>query len=171
MGEVASLIPLLQGGMQAASSIQEGQAAQMVGNINAKYADMQAQDALRIGETEAGKRMMQGGLEASSATAKAAGQGIRVDTGSAAKSAEDIKAAAIIDAQTIRTNAAKQAWGYGVEADNFRTQGRFAAIKGYSDAAQSIIGGGMRYAYDQYAMSKYGKKPSAGGSDATYEGD
>jgi hypothetical protein len=145
--------------MQAASSYQEGQATKMVAGINAKYADMQAQEALRIGEKEAGRRMMQGGLEASSAVAKAAGQGIRVDTGSAAQSAEDIKAAAIADAATIRTNAAKQAWGYGVEAANFRTQGRFAEIKGYGDAAQSIIGGGARYAYDQYSMSKFNKKP------------
>lgn len=165
MGELASLLPLVQGGMQAASSYQEGQATKMVSNINAKYADHQAQEALRIGEQDAGRRMMQGGLEASSAVAKAAGQGIRVDTGSAAKSAEDIKAAAIEDAATIRTNAAKQAWGYGVEAANFRNQGRFAEIKGYGDAAQSIAGGGMRYAYDQYKMGKFGDKPKDTSTD------
>ncbi len=159
MGELASLLPLIQGGMQAASSYSEGQATKMVANQNAKYANLQAEEALRIGEQDAGRRMLQGGQDASSAMAKAAAQGIRVDTGSAAATQEDIKRAAIMDAQTIRTNAAKQAWGYGVEASNFRTQGRFAEIKGYSDAAQSIAGGGARYAYDQYNMSKFGKKP------------
>lgn len=159
MGEVASLIPLLQGGMQAASSYQEGQATKMVAGINAKYADMQGREALRIGEQDAGRRMLQGGQDAGAAMASAAAQGIRVDTGSAAQTQEDIKRAAIVDAQTIRTNAAKQAWGYGVEAANYRAQGRFAEIKGYGDAAQSIASGGMRYAYDQYTISKYNKKP------------
>ena len=159
MGEVASLLPLLQGGMQAASSYSEGQAGKMVAGINAKYADMQGREALRIGEQDAGRRMMQAGQESGAAMAKAAGQGIRVDTGSAAKTQEDINAAAIVDAQMIRANAAKQAWGYGVEASNFRSQGRFAEIKGYGDAAQSIAGGGARYAYDQYTMGKFNKKP------------
>jgi hypothetical protein len=171
MGEVASLIPLLQGGMQAASSYQEGQATKMVAGINAKYANMQGQEALRIGEQNAGRRMLQGGQDASSAAAQFVGGNIRADKGSAAQTQEDIKNAAIVDAQTIRTNAAKQAWGYGVEATNFKNQGRFAEIKGYSDAAQSIIGGGMRYAYDQYSLSKYGNKKPPGSSDASYEGD
>jgi len=170
MGEISALLPILQGGMQAASSYEEGQASKMVSNINARYAQAQGREALRIGEQDAGRRMMQGGQEAASETAHVAAQGIRTDTGSAAAVHEDIKNAAIMDAQSIRTNAAKQAWGYGVEASNFRTQGRFAEIKGYGDAAQSIIGGGLRYAYDQYRFGYKTPPPDNGPVPTPYGG-
>lgn len=173
MGEIASLIPVIQGGAQAAQSYEQGQASKMVAGINAGYAKQAAQDALRIGETDAGRRMMQGGPEASAATAHAAGQGILVGNGSAADVQASIKDAAIQDAATIRLNAAKQAWGYGVEASNYKMQGRFAEIQGWTGAANSIAGGGMRYAYDQYSASRFAKPvvPPYSGGDATYPGD
>lgn len=167
MGEIASLLPLVSGAASAASSYSEGQASKMVANQNASYAKMQGAEALRIGEKDAGNRMLQSGQDAGAAAGKAAAQGILVSTGSAAATQEDIKRAAIQDASTIRTNAAKQAWGYGVEAANYKAQGRFAMIKGYTDAAQSIASGGMRYAYDQYKMG--GQKPPPDLSTEEYE--
>lgn len=156
MAEIASLIPLISGAAGAASSYQEGQATKMVANINAQSANLQGEDARRIGEQDAAQRLQQGGMDASSARAKAAAQGINVDTGSAAKVQGDIKAAAITDASTIRKNAAMQAWGYGVEASNYRMQGRFAAIAGWNQGAQSLISGGMQSAllYDQLQKNK-----------------
>ena len=43
------------------------------------------------------------------------------------------------DALTIRANAARQAWGYKVEANNYRNEGRVAKATGRNAAAGTYL--------------------------------
>ncbi|WP_196297481.1 hypothetical protein [Xanthomonas albilineans] len=45
-----------------------------------------------------------------------------------------------VDQQTIRQNAARQAWGYSAQATNYRNQGSIARWSGNSQATGTILG-------------------------------
>lgn len=169
MGEVASLLPLLQGASSAAgaygqysASMAEGRYARGMNNMNAQLALQQAEQANQVGEQEAARRLQKGGQDADSERARYAAQGINVDTGSAAQTQQDVRAAAEQDAVTIRKNAAMQAWGFGMDAVNSRGRGRMAYNAGKNEGYQSLISGGLQFA--RYANEAYnaGKKPKGG---------
>ncbi len=166
MGEIGSLLPLLQGASSAAgaygqysASMAEGRYGRAVGNMNAQLALQQAEDAERVGTQEASKRLQQGGQDASSERARMAAQGINVDTGSAAQTQEDVRKAAEADAQTIRKNAAMQSWGFGMDAVNSRSRGKMAYRAGKNEGLSSLISGGLQFT--RYAGEAYtaGQKP------------
>lgn len=46
-----------------------------------------------------------------------------------------------VDQQTIRQNAARNAWGFNAQAQNFRTQGQLSRWSGNAQATGSILGG------------------------------
>ena len=46
-----------------------------------------------------------------------------------------------MDEQVLRNNATREAWGYRVKADLFRTEGALQAQAADNDAIGSIIGG------------------------------
>jgi hypothetical protein len=175
MGEIASLLPLLQGASSAAgaygqysASMAEGRYGRAVGNMNAQLALQQAEDANRVGEQEAAKRLRQGGQDASSERARYAAQGINVDTGSAAQTQEDVRKAAEQDAVTIRKNAAMQAWGFGMDAVNSRAKGNMAYRAGRNEGLSSLISGGLQFT--RYATESYnaGQKPKAKDDDTVF---
>lgn len=169
MGEIASLLPLIQGTTAAAGAYGEYEASnaqgryrQRAGNINAQLALRQGEDATRIGEDEAQRRLRQGGQDASSERVRLAAQGVNVNTGSAARTQQDIANAAGQDAATIRKNAAMQSWGYGVDAINSKAGGKMARTAGRYQGTQSLISGGMqfaRYGLESYNESQKNKKP------------
>ena len=55
-----------------------------------------------------------------------------------------------VDQQTTRMNAARQAWGFNAQAQNYRTQGQLSRWGGNAAASGTILGslaqaGGMAY--------------------------
>ena len=173
-------------GMQAIGQIRAGQAAGRAGEAqraaaesgaelqeyNAQVAELQAKDALERGaEQESGFRMQVRGAVGAQRAGFAAGN-IDVSSGSAVDVQADAAFLGELDALTIRTNAAREAWGFKVQASDLRQRAQIARREGvyleaagrtqaqaaYLGAAGTLLGGGA-----SLYQARYGQ-PSGGGN-------
>jgi hypothetical protein len=99
-------------------------------DYNAAVAEVQAQDAIARG-AEDESRFRQGvrTLIGSQRAGFAAGN-VDVGFGSAVDVQADAAMLGELDALTIRTNAAREAWGYKVQAEDLRRRGQIARKEG-----------------------------------------
>lgn len=102
---------------------------------NAEYADAQAKDAIQIGQQQeyrqrAGVRSLVGSQRAAGAA-----QGVDVDSGSMLDVQLEAVGVGELDALTIRNNAAREAWGYKVQAADLRNRGKLAQYAGRTQAS------------------------------------
>jgi len=141
----------------------ESQAQQY--DFNAGIADLQAQDAQQRGvEEEQRFRTQVRGLVGTQRTGFA-GQNVVAGTGSAADVQADSARLGELDAQQIRANAQREAWGYQVQADDLRMGAKVARQGGQAartaanwQAAGTVIGAGSslllsRYGWDRRAAT------------------
>lgn len=92
-------------------------------DVNASLADRQAADAVTRGNEAASRQQMATkGLLGSQRTGFAS-QGVQVDTGSPVDVSADTAQLGELDRLTIEHNAAREAYGYRVDAANARAQG------------------------------------------------
>jgi hypothetical protein len=104
----------------------EGQLA----DYNASVAQLQAQDAVARGAQEESRfRSGVRGLAGSQKAGFAAGN-VDVGFGSAVDVQADTAFLGELDALTIRTNAAREAWGYKVQAEDLTRRGQIARMEG-----------------------------------------
>lgn len=131
-------------GLSAVGQYKAGKAAQREGeaqkraaesqaqllDYNAAVADVQARDAIARGAEEESKyRQGVRKLIGSQRTALAASN-VDVGFGSAADVQADAAFLGELDALTIRTNAAREAWGYKVEAEDTRKRAEITRREG-----------------------------------------
>lgn len=149
MGATAAMA--VGAGLSASNSRKAGKANQKLADYNAEVAELQADDAILRGEQEEGvHRLKVKGLIGSQRVAFAAG-GVDVNSGNAVDVQADTARFGELDALTIRTNAAREAWGYRVGASDMRARGQIAQQEGNAKAAGTIL-----TAAGSYASSKYG---------------
>lgn len=118
-------------GAQQAGDYQAG-----IYNQNATFAEAQATDALNRGQlAEQRHRAEIRGLIGSQKTAFAA-SGVNIDSGSALDVQTNDAGMGALDELTIRNDAAKEAWGYRVQAADYRSKSQLSRIAG-SNTAQS----------------------------------
>lgn len=103
-----------------------------VAQANATMAGYQREDALRRGEEEAQLAARQAERMRGTQVARLASNGLDITSGSSLSILEDTAFFGAQDVQTIRNNAAREAWGYSVQADNER-----ASSQMYSSAARA----------------------------------
>lgn len=156
--------------MGAAGAIEEGQAESNAANYNATLAGFNATQAEQNAKlsTEAGsaRAAMQGRqtrAEFGSERANAAGGGLDPNSGSAVDVQASTAELGHLDALTIRTNAAKEAYGYQTQSTDFQNQakldvmsGEQAKIASQYKATSSLLGGASD------ASSKYQEFKMAG---------
>lgn len=128
-----------QGEAAAAAGEHQQQAANSQADLqdyNAQIADLQAKDATARGAlAESNYRSEVRGVIGQQRTLIAANN-IDVSFGSAVDVQADAAYLGELDALTIRTNAAREAWGYQVQATDLRRRGRIARDEGvYLEAA------------------------------------
>lgn len=127
--------------MSAGSSFFSGRYNQQIADMNADMADAQARDAITRGQEEERRhRQSVQGLIGRQRAALAA-QGVDVNSGSALDVQADAAKFGALDAVTIRNNAAREAWGYRVQAANYKAEGRLAFNRGMLDAGGTLLGG------------------------------
>lgn len=150
MGATASIITAVSTGAKIGAGFaqqqQDAQGASLRGRFanavaerNAQLAERQGQDALARGELAANRVGGQTDQAVSSGRAAAAAGGSDVNVGSAAAVTASERLVGAVDALTIRNNAAREAWGYNVEAANQRMQGRLALLSGENQAARQRL--------------------------------
>lgn len=112
---------------------------------NATMAENQARDAKTRGDLEAFSALRKAEqLKGSQKTALAA-SGLDISSGTPMDLLESTEIMGEVDANTIRSNAAREAWGYTVEAQNYRNSAAMSratakATKPWQSAGLSLLG-------------------------------
>lgn len=175
MGATAGIM-LLTGGSAVNSALDQraaGSAARQRGEYeaavqeqNATLAEQQATDALSRGQiAESRQRGVTRQVTGANRAALAA-QGLDTSSGSAADVIGQDQLFGDLDALTIRNNAAREAWGYNVDAANQRQSARLARLTGqneqaaYNNQATSTLLTGAANTYGLYSTRT--KKPNQG---------
>lgn len=121
----------------------QGDYQQRVSEVNTTIADMEADQAVAIGEKNANQYASKVRQKVGDERAGLASQGIDVNTGTAYDVQEDTKFFGDLDVQTIKNNAYMQAFGYKMQSIGASAAGQFAGISANLNSNSSLIGGGL----------------------------
>lgn len=132
----------LVGGMMGAQSAnQQGDFQSGMLTQNAVFKNQAATETEMAGDTAADwQRVRTGQAVGTQRTAQAA-NGIDVNSGSAAQLQDDTSMLGELDALTIQNNAAREAYGYRVQAGQDMKNARQALTNAKAGATGSILGG------------------------------
>jgi len=111
--------------------------------INKKFAEMQATDAIKRGDREATLHAKKIKKLIGTQRANLAAQGIEVNADSALDIQMESAEFGAIDVETIRSNAFREAWGYKVQALDLGTKGISVELSGESQARNTLLTGGL----------------------------
>lgn len=139
---------IVGGGLRAAGTIVEGEERVRALEAQAALADMAAVDALGRGaQQERGLRLAAGRAFGQQRVA-AAVSGVEGTAGTPADIMADTAMISAVDAETIRTNAARASWGYQIEAAQqrraaaaARSSGIIGGVGGAISSGTTILGG------------------------------
>jgi hypothetical protein len=141
MGMTAALSTTAIGtGFSMYAKITAGNKQQQMFDQNAKFAKLQADDAIARGAHA--EMIRRRGTERVIGAQRVgfAAQHVDVNTGSALDVQADAAYLGELDVVTIRNNAAKEAYGYKVEAYNASMHGVYAKEFGQMDAINTLLG-------------------------------
>ncbi len=108
---------------------------------NVDLANYQASDALGRGDVAAKIRRQQAQQTAGEQRTALAAQGIDVNSGTAADIQGNTTYLGELDAQTIRNNAAREAWGYQVQAQDYQIGADFTRAEGDNEMISTLLTG------------------------------
>lgn len=137
------------------SSIQQGNAASaaasynaQVSRMNADIADKNARDAIERGKIEEQQKRSEIAYLTGKQRASMAANGVDLSFGSPLDTIVDTAMLGELDALTIRTNAAREAYNYKVSAENARSDANLSLANaksskagGYLSAFGTVLGG------------------------------
>lgn len=121
-----TLTRIQQQNRQAKALTAQGTYEQQMFQRNADLADQQARDAIARGDVAAGVRGAETRQRVGSQRAAMAAQGIDLGTGSALDVQENEQYLSALDIATIKNNAAREAWGYKMQAADSIRRGTLA---------------------------------------------
>jgi hypothetical protein len=140
VGAIAGLGGMIQSSQ--ASKAKSEYDAKVAAN-QAKVAGYQADDALARGEIAERQQRLKTNQLVGQQRASMGASGVSLDSGSFVDTLEDTAGYGELDALTIRSNAAKEAWGYRAQAAGQNAQaGLSSAEAGWSSAALPLQAGG-----------------------------
>lgn len=122
-----------------------------IADRNAQQAGAMAQDAVARGEIAVQNQRNRVSAIMGSQRAGIGASGIQNDTGTTGDVVTQTAALGELDAQTIRANALREAWGYKAQGTNFKLQSQLDQTEGQNAVTGSLITGAAR-AYGIYAQ-------------------
>ena len=128
-------------GISAASAYDAGETNNALAKHNAAIGEIQARDALHRGQehildVREASETLKGSQRAGFAT-----QNVQVGTGSAAIIQAETDYIAELEVNTIKNNAAMEAWGHRVGAETTRARGELARNQGRGQAVGTLLSG------------------------------
>lgn len=136
-GALISAAGSVYGGM---ASAQQGKYEQAVANQNAELEIRAQRDTISRGETDQKQHYRKLAQAMGEARVRNASTGLDVSFGSAASLEDDIALIGGEDALALNENTIKQVQGYDISANNYRTQGKAAAMRGTAAKTAGFIG-------------------------------
>lgn len=169
MCEIATILTLASTVIGAVGAIQQGQAASaaaeyqaQVGEMNAILAERRARDADERGKLEEQKKRQEVARIKGQQRAAMGANGVDLTFGSPLDTLVDTAVLGELDALTIRTNTAREAYEHRVDAVNKRAgaelsrmKGESAKTAGYLSAAGTVLTGAGK-SYGDYRKSSIG---------------
>ena len=169
MCELTAGIAIVSALVGAAGSIQQANATSAsanynakVGDMNARISDQRARDALERGKLDEQRKRMEVAQFKGRQQAAMASNGVDLSFGSPLDALVNTAVLGEVDALTVRSNAAREAYGYKVDAVNKRADATLnrmnadsAKTAGYLDAAGTLLGG-IGDGWKRYKMSSMG---------------
>lgn len=138
-------VPLLIGGVGAlVSAAGDANAASekaQQDRLNEQLAQQQAADSLQRGQAAAMRVRRKGSEVIGQQRARSAASGVDENVGTAAQVQAQTKMLSDMDAQTVTNNAAREAWGHTVEADQYGEQSKLDEEAGRQSVAGTLLGG------------------------------
>ena len=141
MALIPVAISLVGGMMGAQNAKQEGAFNAGMLNRNAALKDQAADETQFAGDTSADWQRVRTGQAVGTQRSVQAANGIDVNSGSAAQLQDDTAMIGELDALTIQNNAAREAFGYRIQADQDRMNARQTLTNAGNKATGSILGG------------------------------
>jgi len=164
---IALSAAVLGGVMTAKSQKDQGDFTEAMGKRNAQTEQAKADEAIRIGAIDEERQRTQTKQIMGEQRAGMASTGLEVDSGSFGDILADTAKFGELDAQTIRANALKDAWGFKGEATNSLLQGSMAGRAGSMNAAGTLLSSASQ-AFGMYSRRSgfsSGKKTQIAGYD------
>lgn len=149
LSSIATYASLGLGALGTLTQIGSLRYQQQVAENNKKIAEWQAQDALERGRIEEIEHRRQVGGLIGTQRAALAGAGVEVDTGTAAELTADTAQVGELEAQNIRANAEREAYGYRIQAYNYQTE----ADLSYTEQLSTALSGATKVA-SRFAVAK-----------------
>lgn len=131
---------LLQGGLQAKATSDQAQADAATLGMQRDLELAKAADARARGGQEEGIARMQGSRAVGEAKTEFAAGNIETSSGSALRALEEIRSFSELDALTIRSNAAREAWGHEAQAAIYEQSRKDAKQQGQLGMMASFLG-------------------------------
>lgn len=141
-------------GFSAYSKLKAGREQQKMFERNAQFADYQAADALERGAINEKRQRQTTNQVIGAQRTNLASQNVDVNRGSSLDVQGDAAYLGELDALTIRNNAAKEAYGFQVQAGDLRQRGTYAKQESQMEAVNTILGSG-----GSLLLAKYGGGP------------
>lgn len=156
MGATGTFATAIGGLAQAYGQAQAGSAAQKLADRNADLDDIRARDAIARGEKAEARHRIEVRRLQGAQRAGFAAQGVVVDQDTAGAVVEETEVLGELDALTIRNNAAREAWGFRVQAADTRARGAIAKREGRNQAAGTLLtsAGSTALSYERYQDRK-----------------
>lgn len=137
----------------------------------ARVADIQADDAIKRGESDAKAHRRRVRLQIGEQRAALAAQGQDLESGSALDIQKDTAGFGAEDEITIKNNAFREAWGYKVQSADLSSSAQFTRLGAKQQSRQTLITGGLNaiqdLSYGYYLRSKGGTGGNKG-ADAEF---
>lgn len=161
----AAVLPLVTQGLTSlGTSYQQSQAQKAQGayqksiaESNKKFAEIQADEAIKLGNLSANQQRAKTQEVIASQKAALAAQGIELDSGTAETLLKSTASLGELDAVNISNNAWREAWGYKAQAQNYSAEGRAIDLTTKNLARSTLITGGLQslnYGVQAYSTAK-----------------
>lgn len=110
---------------------------------NAVLAQQQSADAIRRGQQAEGNVRLRAAQVTSAQRARLAANGVALDEGSALSLLQDTEYMAEQDALTVRDNARREAWGYGVQGQNATNNASLLGTRASNESPGMVLATGL----------------------------
>lgn len=162
---------LAMSGIQAYTQYQQGKYASKVAEANADIATAQANDAINRGNAEAEQRRRETRQRLGTQAATMGATGADLSTGNALDIFGDTAQFGALDSLTTANNAQREAYGYQVQAANYKAEASSARKQGECGSSNNIAhcaSEGIRCVPDVWwdVESVYSKPPAPIGAAA-----
>lgn len=121
----------------------QGTVQQSIADSNAKISTLQAGQTIEAGDVEAQRLNLRTQAAVGATRARQGASGVAVNSGTNALVQNAEANAGAVDELTIRSNAARKAWGYQTQALQDTYQGKVASMTAKNQAEQTILTNGL----------------------------